>query len=69
MKEIAFSGAVVLKNLLLGLGACVYAEDPFYTKDELNELGFIGADLSFKDCDDRSWLASGNWIFIFLGMF
>ena len=51
VKEIAFSGAVVLKNLLLGLGACVYAEDPFYTKDELNELGFIGADLSFKDCD------------------
>ena len=40
VKEIAFSGAVDLKNILAESGAKVFAMDPFYTKSEINEIGF-----------------------------
>ena len=40
VKEIAFSGAIELKNLLVESGAKVFAIDPFYTKNEINEIGF-----------------------------
>ena len=40
VKEIAFSGAIELKNLLVNSGAKVFAIDPFYTKSEINEIGF-----------------------------
>ena len=40
VKEIAFSGAVDLKNILANSGAQVFALDPFYTKSEINEIGF-----------------------------
>jgi UDP-N-acetyl-D-glucosamine dehydrogenase len=40
VKEIAFSGAVELKNILVDSGAKVFALDPFYTKSEINEIGF-----------------------------
>jgi UDP-N-acetyl-D-glucosamine dehydrogenase len=40
VKEIAFSGAIDLKNILVKSGAKVFAMDPFYTKSEINEIGF-----------------------------
>jgi nucleotide sugar dehydrogenase len=40
VKEIAFSGAMELKNILVDSGAKVFALDPFYTKSEINEIGF-----------------------------
>jgi UDP-N-acetyl-D-glucosamine dehydrogenase len=40
VKEIAFSGAIELKNILMDSGAKVFALDPFYTKSEINEIGF-----------------------------
>jgi len=40
VKEIAFSGAIDLKNILVESGAKVFAMDPFYTKSEINQLGF-----------------------------
>jgi len=40
VKEIAFSGAIDLKNILLESGAKVFAVDPFYSKNEINEIGF-----------------------------
>ena len=40
VKEIAFSGAIDLKNILAESGAKVFAMDPFYTKSEINEIGF-----------------------------
>ena len=40
VKEIAFSGAMELKNILVDSGAKVFALDPFYTKNEINEIGF-----------------------------
>jgi len=47
VKEIAFSGAIYLKNILVKSGAKVFAIDPFYTKSEINEIGFeYGGDLS-----------------------
>ena len=51
VKEIEFSGAIQLKNLLLALGANVYAQDPFYTKNELCNLGFSCSEFSFVDYD------------------
>jgi UDP-N-acetyl-D-glucosamine dehydrogenase len=51
VKEIEFSGAIELKNLLLALGATVYAQDPFYTKNELSDLGFGSSEISFVDYD------------------
>jgi UDP-N-acetyl-D-glucosamine dehydrogenase len=47
VKEIAFSGAIYLKNILVKSGAKVFAIDPFFTKSEINEIGFeYGDDLS-----------------------
>jgi nucleotide sugar dehydrogenase len=40
VKEIAFSGAIELKNILIDLGAKVFAIDPFYTENEINQIGF-----------------------------
>lgn len=40
VKEIAFSGAIDLKNILVKSGAKVFAMDPFYSKSEINEIGF-----------------------------
>jgi UDP-N-acetyl-D-glucosamine dehydrogenase len=40
VKEIAFSGAIELKNILVNSGAKVFALDPFYTESEINKIGF-----------------------------
>ena len=40
VKEIAYSGAIALKNILIESGAKVFAMDPFFTKSEINEIGF-----------------------------
>jgi len=40
VKETAFSGAIELKNILVNSGAKVFALDPFYSKNEINEIGF-----------------------------
>ncbi len=40
VKEVAFSGAYDLKEILISLGALPYFQDPLYTEKEIFELGF-----------------------------
>jgi UDP-N-acetyl-D-mannosaminuronate dehydrogenase len=40
VKEIAFSGALKLAEIIKNEGGLVFVEDPLYSNDELRELGF-----------------------------
>ena len=46
VKEVAFSGAYDLKEVLISLGALPYFQDPLYTEKEIFELGFDPGKLS-----------------------
>lgn len=46
VKEVAFSGAYDLKEVLISLGALPYFQDPLYTEKEILELGFDPGKLS-----------------------